>query len=506
MMRQLKILGFCNRGYEGQVFGVETDIRSGFPGFDIVGLADSAIKESRERIKTALRNCGFKFPNQRVLVSLSPASVPKSGSLLDLAIALSILFASAKENHAYEDLRIMVAGELTLSGEIVSDGTTIGAVKAAKKNKCRLCLVPFETDEEGVITVKNLTQAFIICGQYLNKTEEIPNMKEDIKATPSIFEDVIGLNKEKELISMAASGWHSMLFFGPPGVGKTLLSNKVHLLLAPRTKNDQLAVEHIYGCSEAELENPDGNLRILVPHDCSLAQFIGGSVQKSPGLGALANTGTLILDELNKYTPTLLESVKDTYDKGMTMSSKSGETITYPARFLMVANMNPCPCGGLGSEHNVCTCTSQKVSNHWSRIGKAFLERFEVRIPIEENNILNLINEQKKDDTYYIDKVKASSDRQKARFKDTGINCNGQAHYLINPFSFFRKETTLFASIQNKISVPFNTRTQLGIITLSRTIADYEDRNEVTENDILNAMELKKYCVNGDFYWKTING
>lgn len=506
MRRKLKIFGFCNKGYNGQVFGIETDIRNGFPGFDIVGLADSAIRESRERVKTALRNCGFKFPNQRVLVSLSPASVPKSGSLLDLGIALSILFASIKDSEdPGPELKVMIAGELTLTGEVVPNSGAIGAVQAAGKAGCNLCLVPFDVPEEkNVHRVASLNSAFIILGEYLNSQDEIELERPIKKPDKSIFKDIIGMNREKETLCISAAGWHSTLLFGPPGVGKTMLSQRLHLLLPQLTNEEQKDVLQIYGCSDDTVEDPAHSTSQIVPHDCTLNQFVGGTLAKSPGLGALAHCGTLILDEINKYTPNMIEAAKDAYDKGITISSRSGETITYPARFLMISNLNPCPCGGLGSEHSVCKCTSQRIDSHWRKIGKAMLERFDIRLPIPEYDLLQQSSEPVFEDTYYIDRISCAVDRQAKRFENTKVRFNGQAHYISNPFSVFTSEVRILASMKDKIQNISNARSQISMISIARTIADLDDRAEITEEDLFKAAKLRQYGSDGDYYWRVI--
>lgn len=485
----MKIFGFSNKGgYSGLTVGIECDIRNGFPGFDIVGLPDTGIKESKERVRSAIRNSGFKFPQQRVLISLYPAWENKSGSLLDLGIALSILLASSKVNPKENSLSIMTAGELTLGGEVVPGPQALGAVSAAEKAGCRLCLVPFRTDNIVAQHITNLRQAYAVCMKALEAplTAMLPAREEE----QPVFTDVFGMEEEKEALCLSAAGFHSLFLFGPPGVGKTLLCSRLNLLLPDNDSTTSDEVTRIYGCSGLSVPGSKPQMRKITV-DTSANQFCSS---KLPGEGSLAHGGVLMLDEVNKLGPKLTESIKTAYDSGF-----SG---LYPARFLMSANMNVCPCGCLGRPDAVCTCTLHRLESYWKRPGTAFLERFDIRIPVKSFDIMSADPSLAKPDTWYRDRVREASERQKHRYREfDNVNANGQVHLNPSAVRLIAREADMVSRMAGTKST--GQRNLIGTVTLSRTIADMEQSADVKEEHINKALELRRYGF-GDYYWKEI--
>ena len=515
MRNEIRIYGYIDKGYTGSGVMVECSIRNGFPGFDITGLPGASVREARDRVRCALRSCGYRFPQNRVLLNLSPASQVKDSTMLDLPIACAILHAQTKPENggapAGDVIKVMIAGELSLSGEILDAPQAMGAVEVARNTGCRICLVPFDTctdmiDGIRVIRAHTLPQAYsvlcdIVCG---NLAPNDIGTEENTKNV--IFEDIIGLEAEKEILAMAASGYHSTLIFGPPGVGKTMLSCRVHLLLGPYSQSQRNEVSRILGCADltAAEGTVDRRRRMrMLSHDCTQTQFVSGSSPKTPGEGALAHMGTLILDETNKYTPKLLETVKDAYDKGYTQSTRSGEVISYPTRFLIIGNVNACACGALGDPNAICTCTAQKINSHWAKLGRQLIERFDIRLPIRpQGDMLGLISQGHKSDEYYLCKVNQAVARQRERYRYIeSVDYNGQIHYSTSALLCLKPEIELFNRINDQSDL--SSRSQIGTIALARSLADYDDRPDVSEEDFSKARNLRRYGL-GDYYWRSL--
>ena len=511
MRNEIRIFGYMDKGYTGSAVMVECNIRNGFPGFDITGLPGASVKEARERVRCALRSCGYKFPQSRVLLNLCPASQVKDSTLLDLPMACAILHTQTKPEEggapAGEPIGVMIAGELSLTGKVQNAPQAMGALDAARNSGCRICIVPFETQIQSidgitVIQACTLPQTYsvlcdIVCGNIAPDSARTQK-----KTEVPIFGDIIGLEEEKEILAMAVSGYHSTLLFGPPGVGKTMLSCRMDLLLGPYSQSQRDERSRILGCADLSGSEDLRRMRML-SHDCTHTQFVCGSTAKSPGEGALSHMGTLVLDEINKYTPKLLETVKDTYDKGYTQSTRSGDVITYPARFLMIGNMNACACGALGDPTAICTCTAQKISSHWAKLGRQLIERFDIRLPIRpQGDMLSNIGLRQKDDAYYSAKVIQALARQRGRYKYIEkVDNNGQVHFSTAALLCLRPEIELFNKINDQSDL--SSRSQISTIALARSIADYEDTPLVTEEHFQKARELRRYGL-GDYYWRSL--
>lgn len=479
-MNKATVLGCMSAPYGIQEVQVDCSIRNGFPGFDITGLPGASVKESRERVRCAMRSSGVGFPQSRVLLNLSPSSIQKEGTSLDLPIALSIALCKATQScdgSFTGDIRIMAVGELSLDGTLIPTKECSGATAKAASTMCQLCLVPegsIPSPIPGVVRVRTLGQAIEICMGAL--VDDPSSAMGHEGGTGPVFEDVMGLGNQKYAVAMAAAGLHNMLLFGPPGVGKTLMSSKVPLLL------EVCSVE----------PRP---ISLNLPHESTTASVLNMlkafSENQPNGFGG----GALVLDELNKYAPKTLDLVRDIVD---------GRVLRGVGDFVVVANMNPCPCGGLGSRQALCSCTSRRIESYWAKLGRPLVERFDLRLPIEESLDCTAFapTGDEKPDSFYIDRMRGSRSRQAYRYKYIeDVSFNGQIGRSAKALSLFGCELDLFARIYGPQCS--NTRSRISTIALARSIADFDDRSNVSEEDILAAVQFRRYGL-GDYYWKSI--
>lgn len=413
----MQIISFSPFGYEGALVTVEVDLRRGIPAVDLVGLADNAVKEARERMRAAIRNSGFDFPPERVLISLSPADVKKEGAGFDLAIALSVLAAStvfeADESGLDEkNPGVLVIGELELSGRVRAVRGVHAAISTAVENGCRFCIVPEENAAEAdvfpemhVTPVESLAQAFHeyqrICGcaaaEYAADKLVFPdrrsNSTEDKVAFPPVmpetdFAYVAGQPRLVRALQIAAAGQHNLMTYGPPGCGKTLAMQRYVSLLPLLTAEESRSVTRIY--SLAGLMKPEEKLirerPFRMPHQgASIEGMIGGGINCRPGEISLAHNGVLFLDEAAEFRSTVLQSLRVPLENGTVTLSRAGRHTVFPAAFQLFIATNPCPCGNFGSEDRICLCSARAVEMYWKKFSAPLLDRIDIRVPVQSS-------------------------------------------------------------------------------------------------------------------------
>ncbi len=396
----MHIFSFSPFGYEGSLVTVEVDLRRGIPAIDMVGLADGAVRESRERMRAAVRNAGFEFPPERILISLSPADIKKEGAAFDLAIALAVLAAAKKlPCMCAETAAVLVMGELELSGKVRPVRGIYAAAATAAERGISRCIVPKANAAEAAAVpgmrmcaagdVRQAFQAlydpkaFVSAGEQPPRSTGFPEFQEttaalefaDVKAQPFL---VRGLQ-------IAAAGRHNVLAYGAPGCGKTLALQRFPALLPLLTAEQSRPVTRIY--SLAGLLPPDHaeitQAPFRMPHQsASMEGIAGGGILCRPGEISLAHNGVLFLDEAFEFKQSVLQTLRVPLESGRITLSRAGRTTTYPAQFQLLAAANPCPCGNFGIPGKICLCSARTVEQYWKKFSAPLLDRMDMRIPV----------------------------------------------------------------------------------------------------------------------------
>lgn len=397
----MQIFTFSPFGYEGSLVTVEVDLRRGIPAIDMVGLADGAVKESRERMKSALLNSGFEFPPERVLISLSPADVKKEGAGFDLAIALAVLLAMDKDKEI-KGGTCLVMGELELSGRIRPIRGVQAAVATALEHGINRCIVPAGNGAEAssvkgmnVFAATNLRSAYEALEhqdffiQSPMESETLDSTVEFRPITPELeFADVVGQKDLVRALQIAAAGGLNLMAFGPPGCGKTLALQKFPGLLPNLTAQEAHSVTRIYSLAGLMPQNQSSikTAPFRIPHQsASLEGMVGGGINCRPGEISLAHNGVLFLDEAAEFKTSVLQALRVPIECGAITLSRAGRSTKYPALFQLLIASNPCPCGNFGASGKICLCSAKSVEQYWKKFSAPLLDRMDIRVPVSNN-------------------------------------------------------------------------------------------------------------------------
>ena len=480
---------------------VEIEISRGIPVFEIVGLPDLVVKESRERIKASLRSTNIEFPVARVMVNLAPAGTRKSGSVHDIAILMAILKASEYIRQNLDDYCFI--GELSLNGQLRSVEGVLPMVLLAKESGFKGVFVPkqnaFEAsvvdgiDIYGVESVSDILDHFT--GKVKIKKQEkfIPEIKSQM--TNFDFADVKGQKTAKKALEIAAAGGHNAILIGTPGSGKSMLAKRMPSILPNMTFEESIETTKIHSISG--MLDPQSPLVTVRPfrtphHTISSSGLAGGGSIPHPGEISLAHNGLLFLDELAEFDRKTLEILRQPLEDGKVTISRAAGTVTYPASIMLIAAMNPCPCGYYGHPSGKCRCTQKQVSAYLSKISGPLLDRFDLHIEAAPVEYQDLSSDKKEESSEKIrERVTAARNIQNERFKNSSINCNAN----ITPDKL--REYCIMSESADKFvgnafdKLGLSARAYDRILKVARTIADLSDSERIEKEHVSAAIQFR---------------
>ena len=497
-----KIISSAINGISGYIVNVEVDISQGLPSFDIVGLPDSSIRESKERVRSAIKNSNIEFPIKKITINLAPASTKKEGPSFDLPIAVGILNSIGILNNTHTSDKFF-CGELSLDGCIKPVSGILPMVHNAYKKGIKKFIIPKENLSEAclihniqVMGVSSILELIHNLKHNLNiiKTKKSNNLIHQEVDEYNDFSDVKGQESVKRALEITVSGSHNIVLIGPPGSGKTMMAKRLPSIMPYLTFEESLEITKIY--SVCELIDNKNSLITKRPfrsphHTISYSALTGGGRIPKPGEISLAHNGILFLDELPEFHRNVLEVLRQPLEDNYITISRANSTVTYPSNFMLVASMNPCPCGYYGSS-NKCTCSSNEISKYLNKVSGPLLDRIDIQVESSKINYDDLESNKKSESSKSIkNRVINAQKIQQERYKNTNINFNSELSAKdIEKYCKLSKESNDLLK-QAFESMNLSIRAYHKILKVARTIADIENTENISPIHIAEAIQYR---------------